>query len=996
MALTLLGITAFIFIPTSLLPNIDVPKIVININGENLSVNQIESNITEPIRNSLLQLKGIADIESVSSDGKSMVHLRFDPGTNISTSYIEVNEKIDAAMNLLPKDVLRPTVMKLETANIPVYNLNISPKDSNIGITDISNVVRFVIKRRIEQLPEVSMVDLSGYIQPQIQLEAKESYLKAVGLDHKIISDAFKENKIDLGNILVKDGHYQYYLKFLSDFQNISAIENVPLNINGRLFKLGDLAEISYANAPENGVFFNNGKQAINLSILKQQNAKMDDLKKNFLSLFNHLIEDYPQLKFEISQDQTILLDYAVRNLWQDLLLGGLFAFILMLVFVRKIRSALLIGITVPLSLALSQLGFFIFGISLNVISLGGVILGLAMIIDNSIVVIDNINRLKDSGMDLEEATVRGTNEVVRPLITSVLTNCAVFIPLIFMSGLAGAIFYDQAISIIIGVISSLIVALVLLPPLYKFIYSNKKNKRNLFEIKSYVHVTGWYEFVLKRIFSYPITCCFAVGCLLCFTALLFNILKKDRFPPITRYDSELTIDWNENINLKESEKRINYLFANIKDISESSIWVGEQQYLLSNTKNLEYNQSTIYFKVVHKDSLQKKKQEFVTLLSDKYPLALYSFNNSKNAFDEIFADELPPLRLNVNTSQNALPDIGQTKLIIDKLQILLPDAKINPIAIYDKIVLRINAEKAAFYKVRLSDIGQRIQYVFKSEFIDNYQDAQALVPIVMAVKAKVSVIDMLAQTYIINGDNVHIPLKYVVDIGNESDYKYTTAGVQGAYYPINIYTPHPKRDLDKIEALISKSFKDLSVEYKGSYFDNNKLIYEMAVILVVSVLLLYFILAAQFESLVQPLFILVELPIALSGAFIFLYMAGNSLNLMSMIGIVVMCGMIINDSILKIDAINQLRRQGIPLMEAIYKGGHKRLKPIVMISLTSIGSLLPTLFMHDLGSELQKPLALALIGGMFIGLFVSLFFVPLLYWFVYRGKTKIEWLNKY
>lgn len=164
-----------------------------------------------------------------------------------------------------------------------------------------------------------------------------------------------------------------------------------------------------------------------------------------------------------------------------------------------------------------------------------------------------------------------------------------------------------------------------------------------------------------------------------------------------------------------------------------------------------------------------------------------------------------------------------------------------------------------------------------------------------------------------------------------------------------------------------------------------------MALILLVSVLLLYFILAAQFESLVQPLFILVELPIAISGALLALYLAGNSINLMSLIGVVVMSGLIINDSILKIDAINRLRREGVPLMEAIYEGGHKRLKPIVMITLTSIAALAPTLFMHDLGSELQQPLALTLIGGMVVGLFISLFFVPLLYWWIYRKRRPSE-----
>ena len=259
------------------------------------------------------------------------------------------------------------------------------------------------------------------------------------------------------------------------------------------------------------------------------------------------------------------------------------------------------------------------------------------------------------------------------------------------------------------------------------------------------------------------------------------------------------------------------------------------------------------------------------------------------------------------------MPEIEQASQFIDSLKKLLPRAHINTIALYAKIMLHVNVQQAALYQLSNESIAKQIEAVFKPVFVDDFQDAQVFVPIVLVNPTYISINSLLEQTFIRNQSGVDVPLSALVNVSRAKEYKYITAGTEGQCYPVDIYTSQPTRDLPLIEDMASRHFKALEVAYKGGYFDNLKLIKEMALILLVSILLLYFILAAQFESLIQPLFILVELPICLSGAFILLYLVGNSINLMSMIGIVVMGGLIINDSILKIDAINQLRRQGCP-----------------------------------------------------------------------------------
>lgn len=993
-ALLLLGATAYTYLPTSLLPDSDIPEITVKLKGEHLSSEEVEQQLTTPMRNALSQLQGLEHIESRSSEGSSTISLRFETGSDISLRFIEINEKVDMAMNYLPRQAERPVVTKIGVDDIPVFHLNVAPRDQSLGndkLVEVSSFVREVIRSRIEQLSEVAMVDVTGTMQPIVSIEPKQGYLESLGLDKKILLQTFRESKINLGNILVRDGQYRYFLKFTADVESISTIRSTIINVDGRLLKLGDLATVSFANGYETGAFYNNGQRAINLAVIKQSSARIESLNKNFNSLLERMRNDYPDLTFNLSRDQTELLNYAIGNLRQDLWIGGVLAALLMLVFIRRIRPGVLIGITIPVSLIISQLGFYIFDISINIISLGGLILGLGMIIDNSIVVIDNIQRFRDDGFNVSESAIRGTNEVIRPLITSVLSNCAVFVPLIFLSGLAGAIFFDQAISVTIGIIASLIVSILLLPPLYTMVYS--RNRRKEFEFKSRVNVTKKYEYGLRMVFDHPVLVCVIICTILIAGYGVYTVLDKDRLPKITRDDLEISIDWNESIGITENWSRLKKLLHVVENmVATSNIWVGKQQYLMGQEKEQSQSQSSIYIRAatgVDPDSLLTRIQ---TQAQQIFPTAILESKPAENAFDKVFSNRQAQLRVLVSTKDSRdMPSIETTISLLDTLTRILPHARLNSPSLQRKILLRTDPLQAARNGVTIGELTNSIESSFKPTLVDHYQAAHELVPILLSSQNHQNVDELLTRTFIKKQNGLEIPLSAFVNTEYTSTYGQITAGASGRYYPIDIETERPEEDITFIRNLTESDFPSLEAIYSGAYFDNQQLVSQMFVVLLVSILLLYFILAAQFESLLQPLFILAELPIAMSGALLAIYVAGHSINLMSMIGMVVMCGLIINDSILKLDSINRLRRQGIPLIEAIYQGGHKRLKPIVMITLTSIGALLPTLFMDDLGSEIQQPLALSLIGGMTMGLFVSLFFVPLLYWMFYRRRIKIK-----
>ncbi|HSH52450.1 MAG TPA: efflux RND transporter permease subunit [Bacteroidales bacterium] len=502
-AFILMGIVASQRIPVSLLPDIDIPEITIHISRDNTSLHTLESSVVTPFRKQLLQVSGVKDIQSETKNNQAVIRLLFEFGVDIDYAFLEVNDKIDAVMAYMPKDVQRPRIIKASATDIPVFYLNISENtnySSQRSFLQLSEFINNVIKKRIEQLPEVAIADISGIVFPEIYIKPYESKFRNLNLTISDLQNAFVQNNLNPGSILIQDGHYQYNLMFDNELKSVEDISNILINKDERVFRLGELAEIGTRTRERKGLYLNGRLESVNLAVIKHSSAKMNNMKEEVSKVLEQFQKDYPELNFDISRDQTLLLNYSISNLKQSLVIGCILAVFIMFLFIRNPRAPLLIAFSIPVSLVISLLFFYIIGLSVNIISLSGLILGVGMMIDNSIIVIDNIAQYNKRGDNLLHAIVNGTNEVIRPLISSVLTTCAVFIPLIFLSGISGALFYDQAMAVAIGLFVSLIVSVTILPVLYKLFHVNynEKSKRHfvLFDLEKYYN--KWFDFVFS------------------------------------------------------------------------------------------------------------------------------------------------------------------------------------------------------------------------------------------------------------------------------------------------------------------------------------------------------------------------------------------------------------------------------------------------------------------------------------------------------------------
>lgn len=997
LALIMLGIVTSGRLPVSLMPDIDIPEITVAVSRPDVSARELENSVVSILRRNLLQVPGLDNIESESQNGSALLRLSFKYGNDINLAFMEVNEKVDGAMNNLPRDLERPRIIKASATDIPVFMLNISLLDKQAGdekFIELSEFAETVIKKRIEQLPEVGMADITGQIKREIYITPDKKKMMSLGITDDDITRAVKLNNINIGSILVKDGKYLYNLEFRSYLKELSDVKDIYIKMGNRLLQLKDFAEVGIRQERPRGLYYSNGNRAISLAIIKESTAKMASLESKMNEIIGVFRQDYPQMDFEISQDQTRLLDYSISNLKQNLIAGGILAFFLMFFFLKDAKSPLIIGFSIPATLVISLLFFYVAGLSINIISLAGLILGIGMMIDNSIVVIENITQWINRGLSLVDACIKGTNEIITPLISSVLTTCAVFIPLIFLSGISGAIFYDQAIAIVIGQGVSLLVGITLLPTIYYLLYKNGKEGRFTRLIKkiSLKKMEESYEGGMDFFFRFRKTMLFSFLAIILVMLWLFITMEKGKFPAVRQDELVVSVDWNENIDVNENQRRISQLLAfNIENTLQTNSFIGEQQFLFNRDYDQSYTQARIYIKAKDydvKDAIEKSSYDFIR---KNYPGALINITAQQNIFEKIFSATESPLVAEVSLmKEKEVPPVDKMMGIVSALQKNYPEAGISPPPLEDKILLRLDPDRMLLYDVEPMTVYNTLKTSLNQNNIGELRASYELLPIVLSDKEK-QISEIISAGFILNKSGASIPVKELVKVQRVHDYKTIKGGLHSEYVPVsmNVSTNKPEVLTTNIRDQLTTD-PNIDVKFSGSLITGQKLFRELAIILIVALLLLYFILAAQFESLTQPMIVLLEIPIDIAGALLLVKLWGGTINLMTMIGLIVMAGVIINDSILKVDTINNLRREGMALKDAIYTAGSRRLKPILMVAMASLVSTIPLLFSSGMGSELQRPMALALIGGMSLGTVVSLFFIPLAYWFIYRKSNLI------
>ena len=778
-------------------------------------------------------------------------------------------------------------------------------------------------------------------------------------------------------------------------------VRDILLSKEGRIVRLGDFCDIRVVPAAENGLVLSNGKRAVTLAVIKQADETMEDMKEAVAETMDYFRRMYPDIDFDISRNQTELLDYTIHNLQDNLLQGFLFICIVAMLFLGDLKSPFIIGLSMLVSLVMGFVFFYLFHLSMNIISLSGLIMALGMMIDNSIIVTENISQYRERGYSLRRACVAGTNEVMTPMISSSLTTIAVFVPLIFMSGIGGALFYDQAFSVTVGQVTSYFTGILLLPVLYYLVYRTGIRRKKSWLSRIRIN-NPLKAHTLDRFYDAGVDWVFAhkrISVLFCVVSVplcvfMFYFIDKERMPQIDQNELMMRIEWNENIHVDENRRRVEELMSRLAaDVVEQTAEVARQDYLLDREQPLTSSEAELYFKTEHPDDIPALQQKVYQLVKDGYPQAVMSFTPPETVFEKLFdTGEAEVVAELYARNKQVAPDPSGLRSLEQQVAGAVDTPPVG-LAFEEQLNISIRQERLLLYNVSFEEVYRVLCTAFKQNEVTMLHSYQQYLPINIVGSGQT--VDEVLQTTLVRtlpdeeGHVEQIPLNQLVRVSYGEDLKTVTAGRNGEYIPFSFHGVEDAPALMDEVRHVAHADGQWDTLFSGSYFSNREMLDSLVVILLVSILLMYFILAAQFESFLQPLIVLLEIPVDIAFALVLLWVCGHTLNLMSAIGLIVTCGVIINDSILKLDAINELRKAGWALIPAIHEAGRRRLRPIIMTALTSICGMVPLLFTFDMGSELQHPFVIGMIGAMVIGTAVSLFIIPLIYWYIYRKREE-------
>ena len=1028
-AIIAFGGVGFSRLSVNLLPDITYPTITVRTEYEGVAPQEIERLISEPVEGLVGVVSNVVRVSSVSRPGISDVVVEFGWGTNMDFASLDIREKLD--LSNLPRDAGKPILLRFDPSLDPVMRLAFY---GELSLMEMRRVAEERLRPDLESLEGVAAVRINGGLEEEIQVEVEAQRLAHLGIPISQVTSRLAAENVNLTGGLLKDGEAEFLVRTLNEFQNLGDIGEIIVGqIKRAPIKLKDVGRVFRGHRERDLVTRINGREGVEVSIFKEGDANTVQVAKAVQERLDEFLEENASLLegsgMEVVFNQATFIQQAVDEVLNTAIIGGVLAIVILFLFLRDLKSTAIIGLSIPLSVVATF--FFMFGsdISLNIMSLGGLALGIGMLVDNSIVVLESVQRHRDQGLNALEAAVRGASVVGQAVIAATMTTICVFLPIVFVEGVAGQLFRDQALTVTYSLVASLIVALMLIPMLSSLSLTGMVSqevdigpKRGVKGPALLLRLIRTINRLLSRAFSfllfplywifdaifdtlnklYPLFLGWALRrrLIVLATFIAMGALVVDRvrdlgvelIPEMSQGEFLVDLEWRAGTPLEQTAKHVAALDDRIRALDGIA---------------------TVFALVGSSGQTggtASDKKEHTAQLHVRLQIAVPSEENVVEAVRQLLAD-VPDLKFRFSKpsyfSFRTPIEVEISGYSLNALELLAAEAVERMRTVDGLADIRSSATggqpeiQIFFDRLRVAELGTTVHSI--GELLRNKLQGSVATDLarrdrkidirVRADQEERQTIDDLKQMIV-------SPPSYPVPVTLES-----VAEVRAVDGPAEIRRLDQERvavisanldgrDLGSVVADIETTLDDLplpegfAVSMGGQNEEMVRSFDSMKFALLLAVFLVYLVMASQFESLLHPLVIMFTIPLGLIGSALGLLLTGTTISVVVLIGLIMLAGIVVNNAIVLVDYINHLRRsQDLAKIEAVLRAGEARFRPILMTTSTTVLGLLPMALGLGEGAEIRAPMAITVIGGLLVSTLLTLVLIPVVYSLLDRGE---------
>jgi HAE1 family hydrophobic/amphiphilic exporter-1 len=1001
-----LGFISLSRLPIDLMPNITYPTLNISTSYPNTAPEEMEQMITRPIEEAMSSVPGVEEVFSTSTQGSSRVRVMFAWGTDLDEAANDIRERIDRIIGRLPEDVDRPTLRKFDPAQSPVLMLGAL---SDLDPIQVRKIIDQQISYRIERVPGVASVDVWGGLEREIQVNLLPDKVKALGLPLDGIISKIRQENIDVPAGTIEKGNYEIVIRIPGVYTDIGQISDTIVAMRaGAPIRLKDIASVEDSYSRITRVARINDTPGVRVMVYKQSGKNTVNIVEGVQKEIAQLSADYPQIRFITVRDSAKFIRSAISNVASSAMYGGLLAVVVLLFFLANFRSTLVIALSIPISIIATFTLIYFGHMTLNVMSLGGLALGVGMMVDSSIVVLENIFRMKHGGTPTVTACVEGSKEVTGAIIASTVTTLIVFLPMAFVRGSSGIMFKELSYVVTFSLLCSLFVSLTLVPLLSSRLLAGRAalgaGRGAKLAAKSraiFASMEDGYKSILHYSLDHRSRVLGLAVALLAVSLFLIRFVGQEYLPQTDEGEVSVNVEMEVGTRLMVMDQKLKDVSATIKTLvpeiesieegAGSGGWRGGA------------NQGSITLRLVPKSQRRRSSEAIAAALAKKLSNVPGAVIRTRASGGQMMFGmrggggqerlQVEVRGYDMEVAQALAEQVG--RVVSDTPGV--SDVRISRLEGTPEQHFMIDRQKASEMKLSVNQVADFIQTILMGTQASQYREGGREYRILVKVKnsERLDVSDILDLT-VTNSDGQQISLRNVINArpmrGPQQIERRDRERI------ITVSGELAGRDMGSVIRDIRLGLRrvpvprDFTIGFTGDYEEQQKAFRELLISILLALFLVYMVMAMLYESLRDPLIVMFSVPLAVIGVVFILLLTGTTFNVETYIGCIMLGGIVVNNAILLVDYTNLLRRRDkMPLREAIEEAGRRRLRPILMTALTTIMAMIPLALGLQEGSEVQTPLARAVIGGLISSTLITLVVVPVVYSLFEKKEKRAE-----